>query len=370
MKKLLWLPKLVAGLIVGASAFCGNLSAQAVPVTVQLVDEITMSTQLEAVGDLVAYESITITPVVSKTISELRFDDGDRVKAGQILVEMANAEEKALLTEAKINLAEAERQLNRLRGLKKNQSVSQAVLDAQYHLVESLRARVDALSAKLNELIIKAPFSGQVGLRQVSLGAFVSPGSEITTLVDDTKMKLDFSVPATHLPKLSTGMPIRAKVRALGDKEITGEIISINNQIDVQTRSVRVRALVPNPNFELKQGMLTLVEIDAGVRTAIAISEAALVPLGGNNFVFVIETLNDQTLVKRRAIKIGERLPGIVEVLEGLQKGEKVVTHGLQRIRDGQPVQVTKEQTSAQSPLELQPTILDQSTVAASPTAR
>lgn len=370
MKKLLWLPKVVAGVVLGASVFCSSLAAQTVPVTVQRAEEITLSTQLEAVGDLLAFESIAITPVVSKTIVELHFNDGDRVKKGQVLVEMTNASEKALLNEAKINLAEAERQLNRLRGLKKNQSVSKAALDAQYHLVESLRARVEALTANVSDLILTAPFSGQVGLRKVSPGAFVSPGQEITTLVDDSRMKLDFSVPAIHLSKLSIGMPIRAKVRALGNKEITGEIVSINNQIDVQTRSVRVRALIPNPEFELKQGMLTLVGIDAGVRQAMTISEAALVPLGGNNFVFVIHEQEGKTKVERRQIKIGERLPGIVEVLEGLQAGDRVVTHGLQRIRDGQVVVVAKEEAPAKTSQRFDNASPAQSTLAASPNLR
>lgn len=324
-----------------------KVAAQTVPVIVQPAEVIEMSTRLDAVGDLLAYDSIVLTPVVSKTIAAIKFNDGDRVTRGQVLVEMTSGEERALLVESQTLLMEAERQLERLRSLKKSQSISQSMLDTQQHLVESLRAKTQALSARLSDLVLTAPFAGQVGLKQVSVGALVSPGSEITTLVDDSKMKLDFSVPSVHLSKLTIGMPVKATSRSLGDTTFIGNIYSINNQIDVATRSIRVRAILDNTQHQLKQGMLMLVTIDAGVRQALAISETALVPLGGNNFVFVIAEQDGKTIVKRRAIKIGERMPGIVEVLDGLNEGDRVVTRGLQRIRDGQAVNVTSEEAPA-----------------------
>jgi membrane fusion protein, multidrug efflux system len=151
---------------------------------------------------------------------------------------------------------------------------------------------------------------------------------------------LDFTVPAIYLRNLSTGLSIVAKSRDLGGKKFHGEVVSIDNQIDQVTRSIRVRALLDNADHELKQGMLMLVDLKAAARDAVVISEAALVPLGSNNFVFVVNKNGDDSVVERRQITIGERLEGAVEVLKGLSVDEQLVTHGLQKIRPGQKVRV------------------------------
>jgi membrane fusion protein (multidrug efflux system) len=159
-------------------------------------------------------------------------------------------------------------------------------------------------------------------------------------------MKLDFTVPAIYMRSLATGLPIVAKSRDLGDKVFNGEIFSIDNHIDEVTRAIRVRAILDNKNHELKQGMLMQVELNAAPRDAVLVSESALVPLGSNNFVFVLKEDAGSLTVERRQIQIGERLPGAVEVIEGVAAGEKLVTHGLQKIRTGQKVKILSEEAS------------------------
>lgn len=317
---------------------------KATEVIVQATSTAQLTTTIEALGNLRANETISLTSNETKKITRINFDDGQRVKKGQILVEMTSREESALLEEARFNTDEAKKQLDRVRELAKRGAASQSELDQRVREFEAARARYNATESRLKDLVLLAPFSGVVGLRQVSVGALVSPGNIITTLNDDSKMKLDFTVPAIYLRSLATGLPIIAKSRDLGDKEFQGAIVSIDNQIDEVTRSIKVRALLENKNHELKQGMLMLVDLKAASRTALLISESALVPQASNNFVFVLQNAEGGPIVERRQITIGERLPGAVEVLTGLSAGDKIVTHGLQKVRPGQKVQVLAEE--------------------------
>ncbi|WP_238582495.1 efflux RND transporter periplasmic adaptor subunit [Cellvibrio sp. OA-2007] len=311
-----------------------------VDVIVQTASNMNLSTTIEALGTLRANESITLTSNETKKITRINFDDGQRVQKGQVLVEMTSREESALLAEAQFNADEAKKQLDRVALLAKRGAASESLLDQRVREYEAARARYNATESRLKDLILLAPFSGVMGLREVSVGALVSPGSVITTLNDDTKMKLDFTVPAIYLRNLSTGLAIVAKSRDLGGKEFHGKVVSIDNQIDPVTRSIRVRALLDNPQHELRQGMLMLVDLQAAARDAVVISEAALVPLGSNNFVFVVNRKGAESVVERRQITIGERLEGAVEVLKGLSVGDQLVTHGLQKIRPGQKVKI------------------------------
>ncbi len=343
------LPRFIRGAIFTSAVLCTGAFAQspadkAIEVMVQSASVKSLTTNIEALGTLRAKESISLTSNETKKITRINFEDGQRVAKGQVLVEMTSREESALLEEARFNADEAKKQLDRVQELAKRGAASQSLLDQRIREYEAARARYNATESRLKDLILLAPFSGVVGLRQTSVGALVSPGDEITTLNDDSVMKLDFTVPAIYMRSLAVDLPIVAKSRDLDGKEFQGKVFSIDNQIDEVTRSIKVRALLDNKNHELKQGMLMLVDLKARVRNALVISESALVPLGSNNFVFVINTQDGKTKVDRRQIQIGERLPGAVEVLKGLEPGDKLVTHGLQKIRPGQVVKVMAEE--------------------------
>lgn len=325
----------------------------AVEVIVQSAQEQQLQTRIEALGSLRANESIRLTSNVTKTVTRINFDDGQRVRKGDVLVEMTSAEEQALFDEARFNTDEAKKQLDRVRSLVARSAASESLLDQRVREYESARARSAALESRLKDLRLDAPFDGVVGLRNISVGALVSPGDLITTLNDDGKMKLDFTVPAVFLRSLRVGLPITANSNDLGDKKFIGEIYSIDNQIDPVTRAITVRALLPNPERELRQGMLMLVELYADQRNALVVSESALVPLGSNNYVFVIEQQDSITSVVRKEVKIGQRMQGYVEVLSGLERGDRVVTHGLQKIRSGQQVRVIAEESGEESLVDL-----------------
>lgn len=336
---------LLSSLMVASLPLSAQPANKAIDVIVQPVRMESLERRIEALGTLRANESIRLTSNVTKTVTRINFDDGQRVKKGDVLVEMTSSEEQALLDEARFNTEEAEKQLVRVKSLVASRAASESLLDQRVREYESARARYLAIESRLKDLRLNAPFSGVVGLRNISVGALVAPGDLITTLNDDSKMKLDFTVPSVYLRSLQVGLPIEAKSHALGDKSFTGKIFSIDNQIDPVSRAITVRAILSNEQLELKQGMLMNVDLYADKRDALVVSESALVPFGSNNFVFVIKSENGKTLVERRQISVGQRLHGYVEVLSGLVENDKVVTHGLQKVRAGSEVSIMAEET-------------------------
>jgi membrane fusion protein (multidrug efflux system) len=337
-------------LAVSAFAQKPQKSEKPLDVIVQSVALRDLQNNIEALGNLRAYESTVITAKTTKTVTHIHFDDGQRVNKGTVLVEMTNAEESALMDEARLTATEAKKQLERNEALAKTGAVSPSLLDQRTREYQAAQARYLAVQARLKDLIITAPFSGVVGLRDISVGSLVTPGQVITTLNDDSKMKLDFSVPAIYLRSLKVGLPIEAQSYDLGNKIFKGKIFSIDNQIDESTRSIKVRAILDNPNHELKQGLLITVVVRADVRKSLVLSEAALVPMGSNNFVFVLQPNKDTRVspwvAEKRQIQIGQRYKGLVEVVGGLKEGEKVVTHGLQKIHVGQALNIMAEQSN------------------------
>jgi membrane fusion protein (multidrug efflux system) len=337
-------------LAVSAFAQKPQKSEKPLDVIVQSVALRDLQNNIEALGNLRAYESTVITAKTTKTVTHIHFDDGQRVNKGTVLVEMTNAEESALMDEARLTATEAKKQLERNAALAKTGAVSPSLLDQRTREYQAAQARYLAVQARLKDLIITAPFGGVVGLRDISVGSLVTPGQVITTLNDDSKMKLDFSVPAVYLRSLKVGLPIEAQSYDLGNKIFKGKIFSIDNQIDESTRSIKVRAILDNPNHELKQGLLITVVVRADVRKSLVLSEAALVPMGSNNFVFVLQPNKDTRVspwvAEKRQIQIGQRYKGLVEVVGGLKEGEKVVTHGLQKIHVGQALNIMAEQSN------------------------
>lgn len=332
-----FLPALLAGcLLIGLPA-----AAQEKPIGVVSVSVETdlFHDRIEALGTLRANESVALTVNVTETITAIHFEDNQRVQAGDILVEMTSAEERALLEEARSTLREAKQQYRRISTLEEQGNAPSALLDQRRRESETAQARLSAVQSRLKDRLVVAPFAGVVGLRDISVGALVEPGDVITTLDDDTQMKLDFSVPAIYLADLRPGLPVTAHSRAY-DKPFEGTIRSIDSRIDPLTRAVQVRAILPNPDHLLRPGLLMQVVIRANARKALVIPEAALVPEGEKQFVFRIDKgdEDDTWIARKTELSIGARRPGEVEVLSGLSEGERIVTHGTLKLRDGAPV--------------------------------
>jgi membrane fusion protein, multidrug efflux system len=310
----------------------------ATPVVIAEAQVQPLSERVEALGTLQANESVAITSKVTETISVVHFDDNQRVRAGDPLVEMTSAEEHALLEEASVRAREAERQYNRVKSLVAQRSASESLLDERKRDLDTARALLVAIESRVADRLLKAPFDGVLGLRTVSQGALVTPGDLITTLDDDRLMKLDFSIPSVHLASLQPGLGIEATSSAFGERVFKGVVRGVDSRIDPVTRSVRVRAILPNPEFMLKPGLLMRVELLLDPREALTVPEAAILHRGQEHFVLRVSEGETALTAERLQIRIGTRIPGWVEVRSGLAPGERVVTEGQEKVRPGQPI--------------------------------
>lgn len=293
--------------------------------------------RVEALGTLRANESVSLTANVTETVSVIHFDDGQQVKRGEVLVEMTSAEEHALLEEARARLAEAQRQYDRVKSLVTQRSASESLLDERRRDLDTARALLVAIESRLADRLIKAPFDGVLGLRNISPGALVTPGDLITTLDDVGVMKLDFTVPSVFLRDLAPGLAIEAQAPAYGERTFEGVIRSIDSRVDPVTRSVRVRALIPNPDGTLKPGVLMRVELLRNPRETLVVPESALLQKGRDHHIMRIDA---EGKAERVAVEVGARRPGQAEILEGLSAGDRVITHGADKVRPGQAVRI------------------------------
>ena len=291
---------------------------------------------VEALGTGKANESVIITTQTSDIVYTINFDDGERVKAGQILLTLIDLEEKSKLAALDVDLQEANRQLKRVVNLAKNNVASEQLLDEQQAEVNALIAEMNVLKTQMLALQVRAPFDGVLGLRQVSVGALVRPGDAITTLDDLSIIKVDFNIAEVHLPNIAIGQKIRATSIAYPDETFTGQILSIGSRVDPATRAIQIRANINNQDFKLRPGMLLQINLQKKLLNTLVLPEASLVPVEDKHFVFVI---ND-AMAKRTQVKIGLRKPGIVQVISGINEGELVVIEGALKLRDGSKVNV------------------------------
>ncbi len=289
---------------------------------------------IEAIGTAVANESVNISSKSSNIITAIRFNDGASVRTGQILVELDSAQARADLAAATADFTEAAAQYKRSSDLIASQAVSQSQYDQLRATMQANEARVAAARARLSDTVIRAPFGGRVGLRRVSLGTLVNPGTVITTLDDTQQIKVDFSVPDMNVADLRAGQTIVAKTSAYPDREFKGQVTTVDSRIDPASRAVTVRARVPNAEGRLKPGMYLTVTLAKETRQALVIPEEALVPEQARQFVYVVA----QGSASKREVQLGRREPGKVEIAAGLSAGERVVIEGTLKLREGSAV--------------------------------
>ena len=313
--------------------------SKATPVVVERVALTQFPIVIEALGTVLANESVTLTAQKVETVSQIYFDDGDIVTKGQLLLQLNQNEELARIEELQASIDEAKRQYSRIKNLSKSSAASEQLLDEQSARVKMLQAQVDVAEAQLGELQIRAPFSGMLGIRQVSVGALVRPADVITTLDDISMVKVDFSVAENHFASLAIGQKIQAASVAYPDTSFEGKISSIDTRIDPVARSTQVRAIIDNSDARLRPGMLLQIELEKKVLETLTIDEKALVPVQDKQYVFVVE--NDK--VSRIEVIVGERKPGRAQIVSGLSAGQTVVVEGTLRVQDQSSVRILRE---------------------------
>jgi membrane fusion protein (multidrug efflux system) len=307
---------------------------EAIGVVTTLATVRPLGIQIEAVGTARANESVDVTSKATNTVVAIRFEEGDLVRRGDVLVELDSAEARADLEEAEAALADSQNQFNRSRDLFAQQALSVSQLEQIEAMLKGNRARVSAAKARLSDTVIRASFDGRTGFRRVSVGSLVNSGTVITTLDDTSIIKLDFTVPEIYLYVLEQGLRVSARTAGLPGRDFEGTVSHIDSRVDPVTRSIVARAEIPNSEGLLRPGMFMTVGLYGKAEPALLVPEAAIVPEQGKTFVFVVR----DGLVERREVRIGKRRPGEVEIVEGLREQEHVIIEGTQNVRDGSRV--------------------------------
>lgn len=286
---------------------------------------------IEAIGTANANEAVSVTSRTSNLVTAIRFSDGQQVREGDVLVELDRERATADLAAATAAFEESRSQFNRSRELLATQALSKSQYEQLEATMKSNEARVAAARVSLSDTYIRAPFTGRVGLRRVSVGTLINPGTVITTLDDTSRIKVDFAVPELYVGELRAGQAVQARTGAYPGRQFTGRVLSVDSRVDPATRAVTVRALVPNADGALKPGMFLTVDVAQERRPALVIPEEALVPEQARQFVYVV----DGTAVRKQEVSLGRREPGFVEITQGLADGDVVVTEGTLKLRDG-----------------------------------
>lgn len=337
MLKLNAIPIAAIALILAACSGSGQDGAAktpsaAIPVTTTNVQSADWVDSIEAVGTTRAHESITLTAKITETVRKVNFVDGQRVDAGDVLVELTSGQQVAALAEAQATYKDAERLMNRNDDLVRQGTVSKQVADTARATHDSAQARVALLRAQLADRVVTAPFSGVLGLRQVSVGALVTPGTVITTLDDIDTIKLDFALSERYLAALRPGLGITATSIAYPGREFSGEVTSVDSRVDPVTRAVLVRAELPNADHALRAGMLMTVHVLRPARHVVAVPEIAVEQVGTGAFVYRVDA--DDT-VHRVEVELGARQGGLVEITSGIEAGTRIVVDGTVKLREG-----------------------------------
>ena len=321
----------------------GNLEASpALMVTTQRAAVQPWNDTIAAPGTVKARESVTITAKVSETVERVHFESGDEVATGATLITLSSNQQQAALQSAEAEAKEAEQQFQRGSELVQQQLIARSQLDTQRATRDASLARVAQMRADIGDRRIRAPFAGVLGIRQVSPGALVTPGTVVATLDDISRVHVDFQVPEVQLSQLATGQQLTGTSAAWPGQSFQGEVSSIDARIDPNTRAVTVRGDFPNDGRHLRPGMLMQVQVARPQREALVLPEIAVVQIGRDTFVWRVK--QDNT-VERATIAVGERRAGKAEVLRGIDAGDRIVVEGTGKLRPG--LAVTEEQAAA-----------------------
>jgi membrane fusion protein (multidrug efflux system) len=311
-----------------------------VPVKVGKVRSGTVSEEVNAVGTLLANESVMIRPEREGRITEIHFAEGQIVRKGERLISLDTAEIEAQLAAVTSELNLNRSRLKRASDLHDKKFISAQALDDAREALNQSVARHAEIKARLDKSAVSAPFEGVAGLRQVSPGAYVKAGQDVARLEGIGTLKLDFRIPELYLGRIRQQQEVLMRVDAFPGETFRGEIYAIEPSVDEQTRTVLLRAHVANPGVRLKPGMFSRVVLVLETReNALIVPEQALVPQGKDRFVYRL-TDGKAALTK---IELGLRRPGEVEIRDGLAAGDTIVLDGQLRLRDGSPVTVLED---------------------------
>ena len=307
-----------------------------VAVTTQVLQPRSFNDAVQALGTVRARESVTVTAKVSEIVQRVHFQSGDVVRAGAPLITLGGQAQQADLAEAEANAREADRQFARQSELAAQQLIARSALDTQRAARDAARARVARVRATLDDRVVRAPFAGVLGLRQVSPGALVTPGTAIATLDDVARVYVDFPVPESMLADLGNGQRLNATSSAYAGRLFDGVVETVDARVDAGTRAVTVRGAFNNPDRALRPGMLMQVRMLQAARSALLVPEIAVVQVGRESFVYRVVEGN---AVERADVRVGVRRDGMAEIIDGVKAGDRLVIDGTGKLRPGAKIE-------------------------------
>ncbi len=324
----------------------GSPSGPARPPAVEVarVEVVKLSDEAQAVGSLRSRQSVVLRPEVSGRVTQLNFHDGDRVRHGQLLVQLDDQLQRAQLQQSQAELSIAQANHKRNQDLVAQNFISQRSVDESAANLEVAQAKLSLARATAARLRIVAPFDGIAGIRNISVGDYLKDGADIVNIEDMDAIFVDFRLPERLQTKLQRGQNAWVDIDALPGRKFPALIQAIDPLVDANGRSIGIRACIDNRQAELRPGMFARVTAVFGERSnARTVPEEAIVPQGGRQFVYRLVDGPDQDtkIAQRVEVKVGIRQPGRVEVTAGLQAGDVVITAGQQRVqKDGMAVRV------------------------------
>lgn len=297
--------------------------------------------RLHAVGSLVSIHGIQVTNEVAGKVQAIHFKSGQEVEQGDVLLELDDSVDQADLEGALAQRRLAEVRFNRARDLLERNAVSQADYDEARANLDNATATVSSRRKFLEKKTILAPFSGRLGIRRVDVGEYLAPGSAIVPLQALDPIYVDYALPERELDQLSVGQSLTVTVKAYPERVFQGEISAINPGIDPQTRNIRIRGTLDNPDHHLRPGMFAEVDTLLPMREEVlTLSRTAVTYATYGESVFIINEKDDGLVVNRRQVKVGEVRDNRVAILDGLQAGDRVVSAGQVKLRNGQAVRI------------------------------
>ncbi|WP_207458314.1 efflux RND transporter periplasmic adaptor subunit [Azospirillum sp. SYSU D00513] len=300
----------------------------------------TLARTITAVGSLLSEESVIIRPEVAGRITAIAFQEGERVTKGTVLLRLDDSIARATLAQAQAGIAFSRAELNRADELYRQRTGAARTREQAAATLQSEEAAVQLARAQLDKLTVTAPFDGVLGLRKVSVGDVVEAGKAIVNLEAIDRLKLGFRVPELYLAAVRPGQPLAVTVDAFPGRSFKGEVYAIDPMVDVNGRAVMIRARVDNPEGNLRPGLFARVQLTLKVeQDAVTVPEQAVFAFGKKQFVYkVVDGRAAQV-----GVTLGERRDAEVEIVEGLARGDVVVTAGQMKIGDGAPVMVVND---------------------------
>jgi membrane fusion protein (multidrug efflux system) len=309
----------------------------------------TWENTLTAIASVVSAKGVALSNDAPGVVSRLRFDSGQTVKQGDVLVELDTSVERAQLASLRAKRELAEISTKRSKTLATSGAVAQSQVDADESTFKSLSADAEALAAQINRKQIRAPFSGKLGMRQVNLGQYLAPGTTVALLEAEKSALIDFTLPQQDLPKLRVGMPVRALLAGSSTPLAEGEISAIDPSVDPLTRAIKVRASLPGVDDQLRPGMFLRVEVVLPEKSeVVAVPQTAIVHASYGDSVFVGEEKpgpdgKSRKVAQQQFVKVGATRGDFVSVLDGLKPEQEVVTAGAFKLRNGIPLKVNNQ---------------------------